>query len=459
MTLPASGSKISLGDIKTEMAVTASPFTLASAEGEVYARINRIGAHYDLDQYPAKISEFSSYNHTSASTGCGRLYDGMIMGTWNILGTGTNFVSRWFNGKWWFVQETYGGPGWTTTARRETGSFDAFLGRGSEMLLRTDFTLRSASYGEFTPCYAWVSSSYGGLYAPDTGTLPPPKYYQYVYDAANDFWQYSTEFSLPATGSVQTITTGSEVVKFLSGVTGSYSYSVELGTGYGDVTLTYNTGEQPDKFRVIYNGSEVINTKFRGNPIHNRALYVRGFLPVTGSIDGKGTAVFSKLTTASTAYVIVNSPIGNTDFGFTISEPVKVPNQQTVTVYAKASGSVAPTQTNPKIYYNIINDIYASTLTGYLTGSLPVGSTYVNMGSVTLSSGSSISFTPNDSSGSGISSCNTIYCTGSFGCGSSTYDVGSDMNVYLTLELDSTGSFVSCLNAFGPGIYYTLTGV
>ena len=40
-----------------------------------------------------------------------------------------------------------------------------------------------------------------------------------------------------------------------------------------------------------------------------------------------------------------------------------------------------------------------------------------------------------------------------------SYFVGSDIDVYVTIQTDGGGNYVSCADSFGPGIYYTLTGI
>ena len=456
MTLAASGSLITLSDLRTEMALTASPFTLGQANGDVYTRINLTGAPNVNDTYPVRMSEFGSYNHTSASANAGVLYDGLVLGYWNVLGSGTPFTARRFHNKWWMVQ-TQGGVGFPSREAAYSSSVDAFLPRGAEMLINGAMTLYDASYGTLVPYFGWVSSSYGGLVAPDSGTFPLPDGYYYHIDTGSDYYTYTSQYNLPATGSLTTLAADIAEVKYLGGVTGSYSYSVDLGATLGEVTLTYDAGEIPDRFIVQYSGSTVIDTGFRGDIVHNRGLKRRGKINgISGSASG--TATFTKLSTVTGSIVIVQSPLGNTNFGFTLSSPVS-PAQQTVTFYARVSGSVAPTYTNPKIYWNTNNDVYATTTSGYLTGSAVSSSTYVNMGIVTITSGSTISYFATDNASTNISACYTQNCTGSFLCGAANSTISSNTAIYVTIPIDGSGAYVSCTEVFGPGIYYTLTGI
>ena len=456
MTLAASGSLITLSDLRTELAVTASPFTLGQVNGDVYTRINLTGAPNVNDTYPVKMSEFGSYNHTSASANAGVLYDGLVLGYWNVLGSGTPFTARRFHNKWWMCQQQ-GGVGYANAAAAYSSSVDAFLPRGAEMLINGAMTLYSASYGTLVPYFGWISSSYGGLVAPDSGTFPTPDGYYYHIDTGSDYYTYTSQYNLPATGSVTQLAADIAEVKYLGGVTGSYSYSVDLGATLGEVTLTYNSGEIPDRFIVQYSGSTVIDTGFRGNVIHNRVLKRRGKANgISGAVSGSAT--FTKLSTQTGSIVIVQSPLGNTDFGFTLSSPIS-PAQQTVTFYARVSGSVSPTYTNPKLYWNTNNDVYATTTSGYLTGSAVSSSTYVNMGVVNITSGSTISYFATDNAGTNISACYTQNCTGSFICGAANSTIGSNTNIYVTIPIDGSGAYGSCTEVFGPGIYYTLTGI
>jgi hypothetical protein len=456
MPLPQSGSKISLGDIRTEMSLTASSFSLTAAQNNIYKNVNLTGAPDINDTYPVTIGEFGGYNDTSASSTCGMLYDGLVLGYWSVLGPNSPFTARRFHNKWWMVQQQRG-VGYSSYADAYSSSVDAFLPRGAEMIINGALTLYSASYGQLSSCFAFVSSAYGGLAAPDNTVFPVPEAYYYYQDIPGDYYTYTSQYNLPSTGSVTTLAADIAEVKYLGGVTGSYSYSVDLGTTYGEVTLTYDSGELPDRFIVQYSGSTVIDTGFRGNTIHNRALKRRG-KPNGISGSAAGTATFTKLSTQTGSIVIVQSPLGNTNFGFTLSSPVR-PAQQTVTFYARVSGSVSPTNTNPKIYWNTNNDVYATTTNGYLTGSVVSSSTYVNMGVVSVTSGSTISYFATDNAGTNISACYTQNCTGSFVCGAANSTISSNTNVYVTIPINGSGAYVSCTEVFGPGIYYTLTGI
>ena len=105
------------------------------------------------------------------------------------------------------------------------------------------------------------------------------------------------------------------------GGTGFASYGISLGTGTGTVTLNYQAYNVPDRFRVVWNGIEVINTGFRGNSANDAALNDAGYPSVVG--PGSGSVTFSKNSTyPTTAIVYVDAPLEGTAWDFTLSCPV-----------------------------------------------------------------------------------------------------------------------------------------
>ena len=81
------------------------------------------------------------------------------------------------------------------------------------------------------------------------------------------------------------------------------------------------------------------------------------------------------------------------------------------------------------------------------------------MGVVSITSGSTISYFATDNASTNISACYTQNCTGSFICGAANLTISSNTDIYVTIPIDGTGGYVSCTEVFGPGIYYTLTGI
>jgi len=137
---------------------------------------------------------------------------------------------------------------------------------------------------------------------------------------------------------------------------------------------------------------------------------------------------------------------------------ISPPNQRTLTFFARVSGSVSPEYNNSKIYWSS-NDIYADITSSYMTGSSVSSSTYVNMGSMKITSGSIISYYPTDTTGSNLSARFGETNTGSFGCSPYTQSISDNTNLYITIQLDASGSYVNCTTGiYGSGVYYTLIG-
>lgn len=105
-----------------------------------------------------------------------------------------------------------------------------------------------------------------------------------------------------------------------SGGPGFASYTITLGSGTGTVNLSFTAYTIPDRWRVIWNGEEVINTGFRGDSSYNAALNAAGFPSVVGG--GSGNASFYKLLSSpTTAIVYIDAPLTNTAWEFTLSCP------------------------------------------------------------------------------------------------------------------------------------------
>lgn len=112
-----------------------------------------------------------------------------------------------------------------------------------------------------------------------------------------------------------------DVATSYSGGTGFASYAITLGTATGTVTLTYQAYNVPDRWRVVWNGVEVVNTGFRGHPANDPALNAAGYPSVVG--PGTGSITFSKGSAYPTdAIVYVDAPLSGTAWDFTLSCPV-----------------------------------------------------------------------------------------------------------------------------------------
>jgi len=103
---------------------------------------------------------------------------------------------------------------------------------------------------------------------------------------------------------------------------------ITLGNGTGTVTLSFDAISVPDKFIVIYDGVEVINTGYRGDSAQQSeldiALAARGLPSETIISGGAGTLNFNKSTTTGTAIVRVYAPISGTAWNYNLSCPANL---------------------------------------------------------------------------------------------------------------------------------------
>jgi hypothetical protein len=76
-----------------------------------------------------------------------------------------------------------------------------------------------------------------------------------------------------------------------------------------------------------------------------------------------------------------------------------------------------------------------------------------------ITSGSTISYYPTDVTGSKLSARFGETNTGSFECNPYTQSISGNTNVYITIQLNASGSFVYCPpDIYSSGVYYTLIG-
>ena len=103
-------------------------------------------------------------------------------------------------------------------------------------------------------------------------------------------------------------------------------YQVNLGTDTGNVTLDFNAQDIPDKFIVVFDGVEVINTGYRGAASEqsdlDAELISRGLPTETIQGTGQGTASFNKTTSTTTATIKVFAPLSGTAWTVTLNCPV-----------------------------------------------------------------------------------------------------------------------------------------
>ena len=135
-----------------------------------------------------------------------------------------------------------------------------------------------------------------------------------------------TTAALACAGSVAPVTTCNTQLSYSGGETFPSEYNITLGSTTGVVTLTFDAQDIPDKFIVEYDGSEVINTGYRGSTIYqgdlNSALALKGLPAETITSPGNGTATFTKSTATTTATLKVYSPLSSTVWTATLSCPV-----------------------------------------------------------------------------------------------------------------------------------------
>ena len=115
---------------------------------------------------------------------------------------------------------------------------------------------------------------------------------------------------------------------------------IDLGSDTGIVTLQIDTLDVPDKFVVEWNGSEVIDTGYRGDAGFQSELYsalaAQGELPELIVGSGTGTFTFNKTTSDPIATVKIYAPIDETEWSFTLSCPGEGPVTTTTTTSTEA---------------------------------------------------------------------------------------------------------------------------
>ena len=572
MTLPASGSRISFDDIRTEINVPSqAPFKLGDAERGVYSEIN-----YNsnvVNSNPAKLSEWGSYSHISGS--CSVLSDRLLLGSWyNDEGFVGYFYARRFHNKWWFCQRTAVGICGS--------SEDSFLPRGSYMLtnaqadgigtFQTSSFLVGVNLTELRDCFAWTTSSVGNLVAPSLSVFPVPNGYNYIATPGQEKFSNCGVLPTLLSGSAS----GSVNVTYSGSASGSVLYDINLGSGIGSTKFYYNSSDVPDQFIVTYDGVDIINTGYVGDSSYNQYLTNANFPTINGIASS--SISFDKLSSTSNAYVRVNSPLTGSNWAFNLNNPVPpsytilsipsvtetytstqfaynisvvnnsnsissgditisttfasgfsvqsvsvgnntsynlvgqtltityngtlnpgnsipgitvygVPtsagtyqNQitvvgggnntpitstltsvsvvpiptKTISFYVRVSKILenGPVEKRPKLYYSISGGV-----SGYLTSQNDANDfTYVLMGNLVVNLGSSLSYYLTNNALSPITGCYTQNCLSNFICSGTSQTITSDINLYLTVEIDNNGLYSLCSSGYGPSIYYTLRG-
>lgn len=180
-----------------------------------------------------------------------------------------------------------------------------------------------------------VAASYtdkGNYFVKLNGDLVTPA----VISGLSDLTEYILWVTNECSNSSKTlsITTGSSVPIIPCGDASSYSGGesfpteqiITLGATLGNVVLMFDALSIPDKYIVIFDGIEVINTGYRGDISYQSALDAelasRGLPPETITFPGAGSVNFNKTTATTTAIIRVYAPLEGTSWSYTMNCPV-----------------------------------------------------------------------------------------------------------------------------------------
>jgi len=128
------------------------------------------------------------------------------------------------------------------------------------------------------------------------------------------------------TTAIPTTTTTTTNLPCGVAITGGYAfpntYAINVGTGLGQVSLSIDTVNVPDKFIVEFDGVEVIDTGYRGDSDFQTILYsaltAEGAVPEVIVGGATGSFSFIKNTATSIAVVKVYAPIDETEWSFNL---------------------------------------------------------------------------------------------------------------------------------------------
>lgn len=101
---------------------------------------------------------------------------------------------------------------------------------------------------------------------------------------------------------------------------------INVGPDLGVCPFDFDALSIPDKYIVMFEGIEVVNTGYRGDTSYQSALDAelasRGLPPETITAPGAGTTSFNKTTAATTATLRVYAPLTGTAWSCTLGCPV-----------------------------------------------------------------------------------------------------------------------------------------
>jgi hypothetical protein len=143
-----------------------------------------------------------------------------------------------------------------------------------------------------------------------------------------EFYSYDHDFAAPACN-----------LAYRSGQNGEFNYPVNLGTATGIIRIDYEAYGVPDRFEFTWNGNTYVSGSSSGNydgyvgdATTNNTNNLRTALGDNtieiyensqGGVytGGRGYIEFNKNTSASTANMNVNAPIGGTQWWYSVSCP------------------------------------------------------------------------------------------------------------------------------------------
>ena len=124
---------------------------------------------------------------------------------------------------------------------------------------------------------------------------------------------------------------------------------IGLGSGVGNVVLTYDAKDIPDKFIVKFDGEEVINTGYKGSTALqsdlDAALATHGLPSETIIEGGSGVDSFYKSSATTLAIVEIWAPMLETEWNFSLACPDGATTTTTTAGPTTTTTTLAPTTT------------------------------------------------------------------------------------------------------------------
>lgn len=100
---------------------------------------------------------------------------------------------------------------------------------------------------------------------------------------------------------------------------------VNVGTFVGNIVFNFSAYPYPQKFIIIFDGTEVGNTGYRGDTLYqsglDSALASKGLPSETIAGTGNGSISFNKTSSTATVLVRVYDPMDGEDWQFTLGCP------------------------------------------------------------------------------------------------------------------------------------------